>query len=569
MAVEKIQVPDLGTDDTVEVIEIQVKVGDSINENDTLVVLESDKAAMDIPAPKSGIVKQVLVKVGSQVKTGTPLVELETSVSAASASASAPAVKAEVKAEAAPVAKVETRAEPVVAPTAAPVAKVEVRAEVAAPAPVAAVTIQAVRIPDLGTDDFVEVIDILVKPGDVVGEDGGLITLETDKAAMDVPAQVAGVVKAIKVKVGDKVKTGTHIVDIEGISAVPAAVSQTASAAPVVAVTAAPAPAKAVEAERPVPLLVPAPSASAEVYAGPAVRKLARELGVDLAKVGGTGLKGRIQKEDIHEFVKVRLSGAVSVAAGAGGGTSSGSGIPQVEDIDFSKFGPVEEVEMTKLHRVTAANMTKCWLNVPHVTQFDEADITDLDDFRAAQKALADKKGIKLTPLPFIVKACAQALAEHPQFNVSLHSSGTKLIRKKYINIGVAVATPAGLMVPVIKNADKKSIWEIGKEIAELAAKAKDRKLSREDMEGGCFTVTSLGNMGGTGFTPIVNAPEVAILGVSRASIKPVYKNGQFVPRNMLPFSLSYDHRAVNGVDGGMFCTYLGQLLSDIRLMVL
>ncbi|MGV3592802.1 MAG: 2-oxo acid dehydrogenase subunit E2, partial [Gammaproteobacteria bacterium] len=251
------------------------------------------------------------------------------------------------------------------------------------------------------------------------------------------------------------------------------------------------------------------------------------------------------------------------------GGAMAGSGIPPIPDQDFSKFGPIEEVEMTKLHRVTSMNMARNWLNVPHVTQFDEADITELEDFRAAQKALADKKGIKLTPLPFIIKACAQALVEHPQFNVSLHSSGTKLIKKKYVHIGVAVATPAGLMVPVVRDADRKSIWQIAADIAALSAKAKDRKLTKEDMEGACFTVSSLGNMGGTGFTPIVNAPEVAILGVSRASVKPVWKDKQFVPRTMLPFSLSYDHRAVNGVDGGQFCTYLGQLLSDIRLMVL
>jgi pyruvate dehydrogenase E2 component (dihydrolipoamide acetyltransferase) len=294
------------------------------------------------------------------------------------------------------------------------------------------------------------------------------------------------------------------------------------------------------------------------------VRKFARELGVDLTKVTGTGGKGRIVKEDIEGYVKSRLQSGAPAQGSAGT-----AGIPGIPDIDFSKFGAIEEVELSKLHRVTAVNMSRNWLNVPHVTQFDEADVTELEDFRAAQKALADKKGVKLTPLPFIIKACAQALAEYPQFNVSLHSSGAKLIRKKYIHIGVAVATPAGLMVPVIRDADKKSIWQISSEIAALSAKAKDRKLTKEDMEGACFTVSSLGNIGGTGFTPIVNAPEVAILGVSRAAVKPVYKNGQFVPRTMLPFALSYDHRAVNGVDGGMFCTYLASLLSDIRLMVL
>jgi len=306
-------------------------------------------------------------------------------------------------------------------------------------------------------------------------------------------------------------------------------------------------------------------SAGGEVYAGPAVRKMARELGVDLSQVPGSGSRGRIVKEDVDAYVKGIMQGG----AKPGSAASGGAGIPGIEDIDFSQFGEIEEVEMTKLHRVTSQNMSRNWLNVPHVTQFDETDITELEEFRQAQKAMAEKKGIKLTPLPFIVKACARALEEYPQFNVSLHSSGTKLIQKKYVNIGVAVATPAGLMVPVVKNADQKSIWEIAAEIAELSAKAKDRKLTKDDMQGACFTVSSLGNIGGSGFTPIVNAPEVAILGVSKASVKPVYMNNEFVPRTMLPFALSYDHRAVNGVDGGMFCTYLGSLLNDIRLLAL
>jgi pyruvate dehydrogenase E2 component (dihydrolipoamide acetyltransferase) len=564
VAVEKIQVPDLGSDDAVEVIELLVKVGDSISENDNLVVLESDKAAMEIPSPKAGVVKSVLVQVGSSVKTGTALIELETAGAAAAPAATSAAPPAAAPTTVAPQAAAPKESPKVEAPRVA--------------AQTGAVSVQAVRIPDLGTDDAVEVIDILVKVGDEVGTEGGLVTLETDKAAMDVPAQVAGIVKAIKVKVGDKVKAGAHLADIETISVASAATAAATSAAtevqavaPAAPVAAASAPvadaapqvaASAALAVRHTPV---ASSPSAEVYAGPAVRKLARELGVDLARVAGTGTRGRIQKEDVHAYVKANLQGGTAPAAVVTGG----AGIPLVEDIDFSKFGPVEEVEMTKLHRVTAINMTKSWLNVPRVTQFDEADITDLEQFRTAQKALGEKKGLKLTPLPFIVKACAQALTAHPQFNVSLHSSGTKLIRKQYVHIGVAVATPNGLMVPVVKNADKKSIWEIAKDIQDLAAKAKDRKLSREDMEGACFTVTSLGNQGGLGFTPIVNAPEVAILGVSRATVKPVWNGKEFLPRTMLPFSLAYDHRAVNGVDGGLFCTTLGQLLSDIRLMVL
>ena len=542
MAVEKIQVPDLGTDDAVEVIEVLVKPGDSINENDSLVVLESDKAAMEIPASVGGIVKEVLVKVGAQVKTGADLVVVETAGTAeatASEEKSAPATETPAPAAEPEPAPAETQA-------------------------VGGTSVQAIEVPDLGGADDVDVIDILVKVGDTVEKEDGLITLETDKAAMEVPAPMAGRIVAIKVKVGDKVKQGSVIVDLETTEAPAPARKETAAPTPS-ASTSSPVPAAA----KPAAAVTQASSASAEavnytsgeVYAGPAVRKLARELGVDLAKVTGTGNKGRILKEDVQVWVKSIVQGNAS----AGGGPR----LPAVEDIDFSRFGPIEEVEMSKLHRVTAQNMTKCWLNVPHVTQFDEADITDLEEFRNAQKKLAENKGIKLTPLPFIVLAAAQALKAHPQFNVSLHSSGTKMIRKKYINIGVAVATPAGLMVPVVKDADKKSIWEIAAEIAELGAKAKDRKLGKADMEGACFTISSLGNIGGNGFTPIVNAPEVAILGVSRAAVKPVWKDNAFVPRTILPFSLSYDHRAVNGVDGGLFCTYLGELLSDIRLMVL
>ncbi len=551
MAVEKIQVPDLGSDGEVEVIEVLVKPGDTISENDSLVVLESDKAAMEVPSPKSGVVKEVLVKVGSQVKNGSDLITIEVAGGAAAAAPKAEAPKAAPKAEA-PKAEAPKPAAAAPAPAPKP-----------APAATGAAAVKAIEVPDLGGAKDVEVIDVMVKVGDVIKAETSLVTLETDKAAMEVPSPLAGKVVAIKVKVGDKVSAGSALIDLETTSGAATPAPATAAAAPAAVkaepVAAAPAP----QAKAPVAAPAAVPVAGGEVHAGPAVRKLARELGVDLTQVAGTGGRGRIVQEDVQAFVKVRMQG------GASGAVGSGSGIPGIPDQDFSKFGPVEEVEMSKLHRVTAVNMARNWLNVPHVTQFDEADITDLEDFRAAQKALAEKKGIKLTPLPFIVKACAQALAEHPQFNVSLHSSGAKLIKKKYVHIGVAVATPAGLMVPVIRDADKKSIWQIAADIAELSAKAKDRKLTKEDMEGGCFTVSSLGNIGGNGFTPIVNAPEVAILGVSRASVKPVWKNNQFVPRTILPFALSYDHRAVNGVDGGNFCTYLGALLSDIRLMVL
>ncbi len=560
MTVEKIQVPDLGSDGEVEVIEVLVKPGDSISENDSLVVLESDKAAMEVPSPKSGVVKEVLVKVGAQVKNGSVLITLEVAGGAAAstpAGASAPKAAASPK-EAPKVEAPKAAAAPAPAPS--------------KPAPVASSGVKSIQVPDLGGAADVEVIDVMVKVGDVIKAEASLVTLETDKAAMEVPSPLGGKVVAIKVKVGDKVSVGSVLIDLDvaGVAsaqtsapaAVPSAASSAESKVETIAAPAAPAPQPKVMA----PVVAPAATTQGgDVYAGPAVRKLARELGVDLTQVSGTGGRGRIVQEDVQAFVKARMQAASAGATASQGG----AGIPGIPDQDFSKFGAIEEVELSKLHRVTAVNMTRNWLNVPHVTQFDEADITNLEDFRAEQKALADKKGIKLTPLPFIIKACAQALAEHPQFNVSLHSSGTKLIKKNYVHIGVAVATPAGLMVPVIRDADKKSIWQIAADIAALSAKAKDRKLTKEDMEGGCFTVSSLGNIGGNGFTPIVNAPEVAILGVSRASVKPVWKDGQFVPRTMLPFALSYDHRAVNGVDGGMFCTYLGTLLSDIRLMVL
>ena len=570
MAAEKLNVPDLGTDDSVEVIEVLVKPGDTLKLNDSVVVLESDKAAMEIPATVAGVVKEVLIKVGAQVKTGTPLLVIESASSSAVAPVGAMADKS---AEPAPKA-----AQP------APAKAAEPAASSAAPAGAMADKggVETISIPDLGGVTDAEVIDVLVKVGDTVKKEQGLITLETDKAAMEVPSPKAGKVTAIKIKLGDKVSQGAVILDLEVAGG--AVATPTAKVSPVAASAAAPSASAAVaapadkaaepklataSAAAPAGAMVDKPAAVAaptgDVYAGPAVRQLARQLGVDLSKVPGTGGKGRIVKEDVEAWVKARLS----QPAAAAGAVTSGSGIPAIDDIDFSKFGAIEEVEMTKLHRLTAINMAKNWLNVPHVTQFDEADITDLESFRSEQKALADKKGIKLTPLPFIVKAAAKALAENPQFNVSLHSSMTKLIRKKYVNIGVAVATPAGLMVPVIKNADQKTIWQIAKEIADLGAKAKDRKLTREDMEGACFTISSLGNIGGSGFTPIVNAPEVAILGVSKASIKPVWQDNAFVPRTMLPFSLSYDHRAVNGVDGGMFCTYLAALLSDIRLMML
>lgn len=557
MSLEKLTIPDLGDSEAVEVIEVLVSPGDDIQENDSLVVLETDKAAMEIPATSAGTVKEVLVKVGDTVSQGDEIVVLETAARASDETVEAkePEAKSEVKTEAK-----ETEAESV-----ATEAVAETTESV----------VEDVVVPDLGTDDAVEVIDILVAVGDEVNADDGLITLETDKAAMDVPAPFAGKITDIKISVGDKVSTGSVIMSAE-TAAAPKATVATEASKPAQTKTesrqddnkepAATAPSTSSSLSNEAKSAPPSANSkdNSEVYAGPAVRKLARQLGVDLTQVNGTGTKNRILKEDVHAFVKnLMQGGGASVAAG---GAFS---LPTIKDIDFSQFGDIEEVEMTKLHQVTSRNMAQNWLTVPHVTQFEEADVTELEEFRAAQRTLSEKKGIKLSPLPFIVKACARALQEFPQFNVSLHSSGTKYIQKKYIHIGVAVATPAGLMVPVVKNVDQKSVWEIAAEIAELSNLAKERKLTKELMEGGCFTVSSLGNLGGVGFTPIVNAPEVAILGVSKTVVKPVWMNNEFVPRKILPFSLSYDHRAVNGVDGGLFCNYLNGLLSDIRLMVL
>lgn len=538
MPVESIKVPNLGDSKDVEVIEILVTAGQSVSENESLMVLESDKAAMEIPSPASGVIKSISLKLGDQVSEGDEILVME--VEGAAQAAAAP--------------------EPAAAP--APAQQAPAAAPEPAPAAAAASSLETIEVPDLGGDSDVEVIEIHVAVGDTIKAEDSLITLESDKAAMEVPAPKGGEVKALKLKVGDKVSKGSAILDLL-VSAGAAAPAKPAPAAaqPEAAQKAAPAPAAAAPAPAAPAAAAPEANSGAEVYAGPAVRKLARELGVDLTQVGGSGAKNRILKEDIHAYVKSRLQ---APAAAVGGGV-----LPTIPDIDFSQFGEIEQVPMSKLHKVTAANMQRNWSVVPHVTQFNEADITDLEKFRAELKSEADRKGVKLTFLPFLLKACARVLAEYPQFNVSLHSSGEYLIQKRYVHIGVAVATDAGLMVPVIRDVDKKSVWELAAEVIALSDKAKSRRLSKEEMQGACFTISSLGALGGTGFTPIVNAPEVAILGVSKTQVKPVYVNGQFEPRQMLPLALSYDHRAVNGVDGGLFITYLAKLLGDLRLLAL
>ncbi len=533
MAIQTIKVPDIGGAEGVEVIEISVKVGDVVAEGDSIVVLETDKASMEIPADTSGKVVAIKVNTGDKVSQGSVLLEVE----AEGAAASAPAPQTAEPA-AAPA--------PVSAPASAPAASAEIN----------------LVVPDIGGAEGVEVIEIAIKVGDEVAAGDSLIVLETDKASMEIPAEAAGKIVSIAVNVGDKVSQGSAIAVLAtsgGAAVAPAPVAT----APAKVEAAAPAPAAKTEA----PKAAPAPAADVEqtgdVYAGPAVRKLARQLGVDMGKVTGTGPRGRLQKDDIRGYVKPIVQAAQSGAA------TGGAGIPRVPAVDFAKFGEIETVKMSKVKKITADNMSRNWLNVPHVTQWDDADITDLEAFRNGLKAEAEKRGSKLTPLPFIMKACAAALIAEPTFNVSLHHDGESIVHKKYVHIGIAVDTPNGLMVPVIRNVDKKGLWELTDEINAIAKKARDGKLLPADMQGGCFTISSLGAAGGNGFTPIVNAPEVAILGVSRAQMKPVWNGKEFVPRNMLPLSLSYDHRAINGADAGRFFTYLTAVIADVRRLLL
>lgn len=574
MAIEKITVPDLGDASEVEVIELLVSVGQAVEENDSLLVLESDKAAMEIPAPMAGVVTSIAVNLGDQVSTGSEMLSLEVSGSSEEKdddkSSEEPEEDSKQASGKAGSAKSESKSESEQGESNTDSDEEESSSE-AKSADSGEGSSVTEKIPDLGTDDEVEVIEIHFAVGDSVSVEDSLITLESDKAAMDVPATVAGKVEELLLKVGDKVKEGDAILKLLSSSggskaaaspeskssdSKPAAKaeqpSKKAEAAPKAEEKASP---KA-DTSQPVN---PKRSENAKVHAGPAVRKMARELGVDLSVVEGSGSKGRIVKEDIHAYVKAKIN-----APGA-----SSAPVATIPDIDFSQFGEVEQIQRTKLEKLTAINMHRNWSAVPHVAQFNEADVTDLELFRESLKSEAEKKGVKMTFLPFLLKACAKALAEYPQFNVSLHSSGEYIIQKKYIHIGVAVATEAGLLVPVIRDVDKKSLWELAAEIVELSEKAKKRKLSPQEMQGGCFSISSLGAIGGTGFIPIVNPPEVAILGVSKTDIKPVYIDGEFKPRKMLPFTLSYDHKAVNGVDGGLFATYLAKVLGDIRHLVL
>ncbi|TBV13228.1 dihydrolipoyllysine-residue acetyltransferase [Stutzerimonas kirkiae] len=542
---ELIRVPDIGSGEG-EVIELFVKVGDRIEAEQSLLTLESDKASMEIPAPKAGVVKSLKVKLGDRLKEGDDLLELEAedAPSTSEAPAQEPAAQAEAKPESA-----QTEAS---------------QDEASQGADQGEASSQEIRVPDIGSAGKARVIEVFVKAGDQVAAEQSLITLESDKASMEIPSPAAGEVESLSIKLDDEVGTGDLILTLKVKGAAPAKPAPNNDAKPAATAPAAPQPQpeKAEASAKP----VGAPSRDGtKVHAGPAVRLLAREFGVELSAVSGTGPKGRVLKEDVQNYVKsVLQQGKAGTAA-----TTGGAGIPPIPAVDFSKFGEVEEVAMTRLMQVGAANLHRSWLNVPHVTQFESADITELEAFRVAQKAIAEKAGVKLTVLPLLLKACAHLLRELPDFNSSLAPSGQALIRKKYVHIGFAVDTPDGLLVPVIRDVDQKSLLQLAGEAAALADKARNKKLSPDAMQGACFTISSLGHIGGTGFTPIVNAPEVAILGVSKATLQPVWDGQSFQPRLMLPLSLSYDHRVINGAAAARFTRRLSELLADIRTLLL
>ncbi|PMO30474.1 pyruvate dehydrogenase complex dihydrolipoyllysine-residue acetyltransferase [Vibrio breoganii] len=532
---KEVHVPDIGGDE-VEVTEIMVAVGDTVEEEQSLLTVEGDKASMEVPAPFAGTVKEIKIASGDSVSTGSLVMVFEV--------AGTPVAGSGAPAAPAPVASA-----PVAAPAAASAAGTPER--------------QEVNVPDIGGDE-VEVTEIMVSVGDSVEEEQSLITVEGDKASMEVPAPFGGTVKEIKITEGDSVTTGSLIMVFEtvgGGAAAPAA----AAPAPVAAAAAAPAAAQA-----------PATKGDFQenheyAHASPVVRRLAREFGVNLSKVKGTGRKNRILKDDVQNFVKDALKRLESGAGASGKGDGSALGLLPWPKVDFSKFGDTEVQKLSKIKKISGANLHRNWVMIPHVTQWDNADITELEKFRKEQNAFEAKKdsGIKITPLVFILKAVAKALEEFPSFNSSLSEDGASIILKKYVNVGIAVDTPNGLVVPVFKDVNKKGIYELSAELAAISKKARSGKLTAADMQGGCFTISSLGGIGGTAFTPIVNAPEVGILGVSKSEMKPVWNGSEFTPRLMLPLSLSYDHRVIDGAEGARFITFLNQCLSDIRRLVM
>lgn len=537
MSIVEIKVPDIGGHENVDIIAVEVKAGDTIALDDTLITLETDKATMDVPADAAGVVKEVKVKVGDKVSEGDVIVLVEAAgAGAAAAPAAAP------KAEAAPA-------------PAAPAA-----------APAAAANVQ-VAVPDIGGHTDVDVIAVEVKVGDTVAVDDTLITLETDKATMDVPSTAAGTVAAVHIKVGDKVSEGSIIIDVAA-SGAPAAAVPAAAEAPkaVPAPAAAPAPAPAAPAAPAAAAYGSAPvneAGFAKAHAGPSARKLARELGVDLSLVKGSGNKGRITKDDIKAFVKAAMQGGAGKPAAAGASLGGGLDLLPWPKVDFAKFGEVEVKELSRIKKISGQNLSRNWVMIPHVTVHDEADMTELESFRKQLNKEWEREGVKLSPLAFIIKASVAALKAFPEFNSSL--DGDNLVLKKYFHIGFAADTPNGLVVPVIKDVDKKGLKEISIELGELSKKAREGKLKPQEMQGACFTISSLGGIGGTGFTPIVNAPEVAILGVCKSQMKPVWNGSDFEARLMCPLSLSFDHRVIDGAAGMRFTVFLANLLKDFR----
>lgn len=548
---QKILVPDVGGEE-VEIIEICFAVGDSLEADEGILTVETDKASMDIPAPFAGTLSALLVNVGDKIKEGDIIAEM----TAAGEAASAEAAPAEAVVETpAPVVEEAT-----VAAEAAPVATVATASAVI-----------DVAVPDIGEDGEVDVIDVLIAVGDVIEAEDGLITLETDKATMDVPSSHAGTVKEVLINVGDKVKQGSLVIKLETSSGAPVEAVAPVAEKVVEAPKAAPAPAAKKAAPVPHHPQAGTVASSGSIYTSPSIRRLAREFGVDLTLVKGTGNKGRILKEDVQSYVKYELS---RPKANAGSSVASGEGGLQVvsaKAIDFSKFGEIETKALTRIQKISGPFLHRNWVTIPHVTQFDEADITNVEAFRKEQNVICEKKklGFKITPLVFILKAAADALREFPTFNSSLSEDGESLILKKYIHIGVAVDTPNGLVVPVVRDVDKKGIHQLSRELLEISIKARDGKLKAADMQGGCFTISSLGGIGGTAFTPIVNAPEVAILGVSKSEMKPKWNGKDFEPKLMLPLSMSYDHRVIDGALAARFTVHLSNVMSDIRTLIL
>ncbi|UST53594.1 dihydrolipoyllysine-residue acetyltransferase [Comamonadaceae bacterium OTU4NAUVB1] len=564
MAAVEVKVPDIGDFDEVAVIEVLVKVGDTVKTEQSLITVESDKASMEIPSSTAGVVKEIKVAVGGKVKEGSVVLIVE----AEGGSSAAPAPAA---------------ASP--APSAAPAAAAPAAAAPApASAPAAAAGPVEVKVPDIGDFKDVAVIEVLVKVGDTVKAEQSLITVESDKASMEIPSSHAGVLKELKVKVGDTVNIGDLIAMLEGVGGGSAPAAAPAPAAPAAApVASAPAPAAAAPAASPASASAPAPAAHNPTvapsgnlpHASPSVRKFARELGVPLEEVKGTGPKGRITQEDIQGFTRSVMSGQTTTKAAAasakpaasGGGDGAGLGLIPWPKVDFAKFGAVERKDLSRIKKISGANLHRNWVMIPHVTNNDEADITELEAFRVSTNKENEKSGVKVTMLAFVIKAMVSALRKFPEFNTSL--DGDQLVYKQYFNIGFAADTPNGLVVPVLKDADKKGVMQISQEMGELAKKARDGKLGAADMQGGSISISSLGGIGGTHFTPIINAPEVAILGLSKGAMKPVWDGKQFVPRLMLPLSLSFDHRVIDGALAARFNAYLGQVLADFRRVLL